>query len=176
MCAYMWVCGCGAGKEQRMEREGSCLYQHQFEMSSLKVKVKVAQLCPTLWDPMDYPVHGILQARIMECVAFPFSRGIFPTQGSNPGPLHCRWILYQLSHSHKGKPKWGRRTSRAQCSSLPGNFILCFMVLSGDQGLLLVFSLRSVRTVASVMYFFKKTINVFIFGRTGSVLLCMVFL
>ena len=25
-------------------------------------------------------------------------QGIFPTQGSNPGVLHCRWILYQLSH------------------------------------------------------------------------------
>ena len=25
-------------------------------------------------------------------------QGIFPAQGSNPGPLHCRWILYQLSH------------------------------------------------------------------------------
>ena len=25
-------------------------------------------------------------------------QGIFPTQGSNPGLLHCRWILYQLSH------------------------------------------------------------------------------
>ena len=25
-------------------------------------------------------------------------QGIFPTQGSNPGPPHCRWILYQLSH------------------------------------------------------------------------------
>ena len=37
--------------------------------------VKVAQLCPTLCDPMDYRVHGILQARILECVAFPFSRG-----------------------------------------------------------------------------------------------------
>ena len=40
-----------------------------------KVKVKVAQLCPTLYDPMDYIVHGILQARILEWVAFPFSRG-----------------------------------------------------------------------------------------------------
>ena len=27
-------------------------------------------------------------------------QGIFPTQGSNPGLLHCRWILYQLSHNH----------------------------------------------------------------------------
>ena len=25
-------------------------------------------------------------------------QGIFPTQGSNPGLPHCRWILYQLSH------------------------------------------------------------------------------
>ena len=38
-------------------------------------KVKVAQSCPTLCDPMDYMVHGILQARIQEWVAFPFSRG-----------------------------------------------------------------------------------------------------
>ena len=30
---------------------------------------------PTLWDPMDYTVHGILQARILEWVAVPFFRG-----------------------------------------------------------------------------------------------------
>ena len=39
------------------------------------MKVKVTQACPTLCDPMDYTVHGILQARILEWVAFPFSRG-----------------------------------------------------------------------------------------------------
>ena len=38
-------------------------------------KVKVAQSCPTLCHPMDYTVHGILQARILEWAAFPFSRG-----------------------------------------------------------------------------------------------------
>ena len=38
-------------------------------------KVKVAQLCLTLCDSMDYTVHGILQARILEWAAFPFSRG-----------------------------------------------------------------------------------------------------
>ena len=38
------------------------------------VKVKVTQLCLTLCDPMDYTVHGILQARILEWVVFPFSR------------------------------------------------------------------------------------------------------
>ena len=40
-----------------------------------KSEVKVAQSCPTLCDPMDYTVHGILQARILEWVVFPFSRG-----------------------------------------------------------------------------------------------------
>ena len=39
------------------------------------VKVKVAQSCPTLCNPMDYTVHGILQARILEWAAFRFSRG-----------------------------------------------------------------------------------------------------
>ena len=37
--------------------------------------MKVAQSCPTLWDPKDYTVHGILQARILERVAVPFFRG-----------------------------------------------------------------------------------------------------
>ena len=37
--------------------------------------VKVAQSCLTLFDPMDYTVHGILQARILVWVAIPFSRG-----------------------------------------------------------------------------------------------------
>ena len=36
--------------------------------------MKVTPLCPTLCNPMDL-VHGILQARILEWVAFPFSRG-----------------------------------------------------------------------------------------------------
>ena len=37
-------------------------------------KVKVAQSCPTVWYPMDHTVLGILQARILEWVAIPFSR------------------------------------------------------------------------------------------------------
>ena len=44
------------------------------------MKVKVAESCPTLSDPMNYTVHGILQARILEWVAFPFSRDL-----TNPG-------------------------------------------------------------------------------------------
>ena len=52
------------------------LYQLNYQGSpNILWKVKVAQLCPTLYDPMDYPVHGMLQARILEWVAFPSSRG-----------------------------------------------------------------------------------------------------
>ena len=66
-------------------------------------EVKVAQSCPTLCDIMDCSppgssAHGILQARVLEWVAVSFSRGIFPTHRLNPGLLHCRWILYSLSH------------------------------------------------------------------------------
>ena len=61
---------------------------------------------------MDYTVHGILQARILEWV-FWRSRilewvileiqRIFSTQESNPGLSPCKRILYQLSH--KGSPR-----------------------------------------------------------------------
>ena len=51
-----------------------------FIVSCVKVKVLVPQLCPTLCDPIDcslsgYFVHGILQARILEWVTIPFSKG-----------------------------------------------------------------------------------------------------
>ena len=42
---------------------------------SEKSKCKAAQLCPTLCDPMDYTVHGILQSSILAWVVVPFSRG-----------------------------------------------------------------------------------------------------
>ena len=45
---------------------------------------------------MDYTVRGIVQARILEWVANPFSSG--SSQELNQGLLHCRQILYQLSY------------------------------------------------------------------------------
>ena len=47
------------------------------------LKMKVTQSCPTLSGPMGYTVHGILQARIPEWVAFPFS-GDLPNPGIEP--------------------------------------------------------------------------------------------
>ena len=70
-----------------------------FNWCLLIPNVFITQLCPPLSDPMDCSppgssVHGILQARVLEWVAIPFSRGSSPTQGSKPGLLHCRQILY----------------------------------------------------------------------------------
>ena len=76
---------------------------HNFIMLyTLKwTEVKVAQSCPTLWDPMDYTVHGTLQARILECVAFPFSRG-----SSQPGikPRSAALQVDSLPTEPQGKP------------------------------------------------------------------------
>ena len=67
-----------------------------------------AQSCPTLCkprdgNPPDSSVYGISQARILEWVAIPFSRGSSPSRDSTWGLLHCRMILYHLSHT--GKPQ-----------------------------------------------------------------------
>ena len=72
----------------------------------------------TLCDPMDYTVHGILQARILEWVAFPFSRGSSQprdqTQVSHiAGGFFTSWALLSLFLSGKGglvvgRLGWGR--------------------------------------------------------------------
>ena len=60
-------------------------------------EVKVAQLCLTLCDSMDYSLwNSPGQNTGVGCLSL--LQGIFPTQGSNQGLLSCRWILYQLSY------------------------------------------------------------------------------
>ena len=64
--------------------------------------MKVTQLYPSLCDPKDYTVHGILQARILEWIAFPFSRG------SSQTGIEPRWPSLwadSLPAEPQGKPK-----------------------------------------------------------------------
>ena len=68
--------------------------------------MNVTQSCPTLGDPIDYLVQGVLQVRIQEWVAFSLLLKIFPTQESNCGLLHCRQILYQLSYQGSCWTAW----------------------------------------------------------------------
>ena len=57
-----------------------------FAIVYIKCKVKVAQTCPTLSDPMNYTVHGFLQARILEWIAVSVSRDR-PNPGIEPRSL-----------------------------------------------------------------------------------------
>ena len=59
-----------------------------------KWKVKVAQSCPTLCNPMDYTVHGIFQARILEWVAIFFSRGSSRPRDQIHVSCIDKWVLY----------------------------------------------------------------------------------
>ena len=81
--------------------------------------MKVAQLCPTLrfhglYNPWNSPGQNTGVGSLSHL------QGIFPTQGLNPGLLHCRWILYQLSH--KGSTRILERVAYpfSRGSSCPG--------------------------------------------------------
>ena len=74
------------------------------EKKSKSVSCSVVFNSATPWTEA-YPgssVYGTLQARILEWIAIPFSREIFQIQGLNLALLHCRQILYCLSH--QGSP------------------------------------------------------------------------
>ena len=89
---------------------------------TLKVKVKVVQLCPTLCNPIDYTLHGILQARILDWIAFLLSRGSsqprdwtqvshnagrFFTQLSHKGtPRILEWVAYPFSRGSSWHRNW----------------------------------------------------------------------
>ena len=70
-----------------------------------KKKKESESRSPTLWNLMDYTVHGILQARILEWAAFPFSRGSYQPRDRTQ-VSRCGWILYQLSHNGSPVLEW----------------------------------------------------------------------
>ena len=72
-------------------------------------KVKVTQSRPTLWDPVDYTVHGILQARILEWVAFPFSRESSQSKDRTRSPT-------MQADSLPAEPQNGQRNRQLQNS------------------------------------------------------------
>ena len=88
----------------------------EWQCSGWLWRVKVPQLCPTLYYPMDYTVHGILQARILEWVAFPFTR-----RSSQPRDRT------QVSHIAGGLfTSWVTREATSEAGS-EGGFIMVFV-------------------------------------------------
>ena len=69
----------------------------KYKIKYPKLKVKVAQLCPTLYSPWNSPGQntGVGSLSLLQ--------GIFSTQRSNPDVPQCRWILCQVSH--EGSPR-----------------------------------------------------------------------
>ena len=90
-------------------RTGQILRLSNSKNSSISsVLYLVAQSCPTLCNTMDYSplgssVHGDSPGKNTGVGCHALLQRIFPTLGSNPGLLHCRWILYHLSH--QGRPR-----------------------------------------------------------------------
>ena len=118
----------------------------------LGVKVKVAQLCPTLCDPMEHTVHGILQARILEWVAFPFSRGSSQPRDEPTSPA---MQADSLPTSYQESPREGLKKHSFDYTDLLAKLYLCFFntlsrfvvaLLPGSKYLLISW-LRSLSTV-----------------------------
>ena len=93
----------------------------------MKVNWKVAQSCRTLCNPMDcspsgFSVHGDSPGQNTGVGSCFLLQGIFPTQGSNPGLLHCRRILYCLSRqeSHQGNNVYVFTFTFIQHGGFPG--------------------------------------------------------
>ena len=123
----------------RVESEGR-LWGSLSRSHEHSTSVLVAQLCLTLCDLIDCSppgslwdsVHGILQVRILEWGCHSLLQGIFPTQKLNLGLLHCRQILYHLSH--QGSPMMSTTSSYCSISyfkyvkesALPLIFEICF--------------------------------------------------
>ena len=77
--------------------------------------------CSVVFDSLQ--IHGLSSpwnspGQNTEVGSLSLLRGIFPTQGSNPGLLHCRRILYQLSH--QGSRRRAKTSLQRRCSKAPG--------------------------------------------------------
>ena len=90
--------GYSKSSSKRKVHSNKCLYEE-----AKKMKVKVAQPRLTLYDPVDYTVHGILQEGILKCVAFPFFTGSSLMEGMEPRSPALQ--ADSLPAETQGKPK-----------------------------------------------------------------------
>ena len=102
------------------------VYSKVIQLYVGEKKTKVAESCPTLCAPMDYTVHGILQARILEWVAFP-SPGDLPNPGIKPRSPSLQ--ADSLPAEPQGKPKNTRVDSLSLLQCI-------FLTQESNQGLL----------------------------------------
>ena len=88
-----------AGKLVELKKKLICITSsHPWKWKSESVRCSFVSNSLLDCSTPGSSVHGILQARIPEWIAIPFSRGSSWPRGSNPGLLHYKQILYCLSH------------------------------------------------------------------------------
>ena len=110
------------------------------------------KLHQTLCNPMDYTVQEILQATILEWVAFPFSRGSSQRRDQTQVSCICRQILDQLSHQGSPRvlesvaypspcrPSWFWNRTRVSC--IPGGFFTNWAIREAQFLLCVTFSIH----------------------------------
>ena len=83
-----------------------CINLKGITLSKISEKWK-SQSCQTLWDPLDCTVCGILQAKILEWVAVPFSRGSYqPKDGTQVSLIASRFFTSWATQFQKEKDKY----------------------------------------------------------------------
>ena len=100
--------------------------------------VLVPQSCPILWDTMDYSLpgsslHGIFQARILEWVAIPFSRGFFWPRNWTwlsliAGRFFTLWATMEAPYTEQLPLKWCMKDSCLRCCHLRKCIYLEFII------------------------------------------------
>ena len=141
-----------------------CVEEDSRASSWLKVKMKVAQSCLTLCDPMDCSppgssVPGILQARILEWVAFPFSKGSSqPWDRTWVSRVSCigRQVLYSLSH--QGSPSSWLSHDQLSISAVSLWWgYLPLLVIDGDIPQMILYSKYLLLCILNIFIFNKKS-------------------
>ena len=112
-----------------------CTLMHTYIYTHV-VLCLVAQSCPTVGSPMDCSlsdssVHGDSPGKNTRVGYHALLQGIFPTQGSNPGLMHCRWILYHLSHQGSKRTLEWVAYPCSRGSSWPRNWTRVSCITSG---------------------------------------------
>ena len=98
-------CGCGKKGILVHYRLDCKLKPPQWKIVWVSEWAKAAQSCLTLCDPMDYTVYEILQAMILEWLAFPFSRGSFQPRDQTQ-VSHIEGKFFTIWATRKAQEYW----------------------------------------------------------------------
>ena len=161
-----------------MDKTDTVAFRKQYclpPMAESKRERKVTQWCPTLCDPVDYTIHGILQARILEWATFPCSRGSSrprdQTQVSRiAGGLFTSWATREAQEywsawpipSPGDLPNPGIKPGFLHCRQILYQPLLDNWKIEGNACCLFIFPLKLVKTSAPKWLTFLKRTLMFI--------------